>query len=43
MGRANAIMGGQVKQFKPSELKAMAEYLATLPGDVRSVRQPPFK
>jgi cytochrome c553 len=43
LGRANAIMGGQVKQFKRSELKALADYLATLPGDVRTVRQSPFK
>ena len=43
VGRANAIMGGQVKQFKRSELKAIAEYLATLPGDIRTIRQAPFK
>ena len=43
VGRANAIMGAQVKAFQRSELKAMAEYLSSLPGDVRTVRQPPFK
>jgi cytochrome c553 len=43
VGRANAIMGGQVKQFKRSELKAMAEYMATLPGDVRTVPQSKFR
>lgn len=43
LGRANAIMGGQVKQYKRSELKAMADYLATLPGDVRTVPQSRFK
>jgi cytochrome c553 len=42
-GRGNAIMGGQVKQFKRSELKAMADYIATLPGDVRTVPQSRFK
>lgn len=43
VGRGNAIMGGQVKQFKRSELKAMADYMATLPGDVRTVPQSRFK
>jgi len=43
VGRANAIMSGQVKQFKRSELKAIAEYLATLPGDVRTEPQSRFK
>ena len=43
LGRANAIMSGQVKQFKRSELKAMADYLATLPGDVRTVPQSRFR
>jgi hypothetical protein len=36
-------MGGQVKQFKRSELKAIADYLGTLPGDVRTVPQSRFK
>lgn len=43
LGRANAIMAGQVKQFKRSELKAMADYLATLPGDLRIEPQPRFR
>lgn len=42
-GRANAIMSGQVKQFKLSELKAMAQYISSLPGDVRTVPQPKFR
>jgi cytochrome c553 len=40
VGRANAIMGAQVAQFSNAELKAMADYLATLPGDLRVVPQP---
>jgi cytochrome c553 len=40
VGRANAIMGAQVKPFKRSELKQIADYLATLPGDVRTVPEP---
>lgn len=43
IGRANAIMSAQVKQFKPAELKAIAAYLGTLPGELRTVPQPKFK
>ena len=42
-GRNNAIMAGQVKQFKRDELKAMANYLSTLPGDVHTVPQAKFR
>ena len=37
VGRANAVMSAQVKQFKRPELKAMADYLATLQGDMHTV------
>ncbi len=43
VGRANAIMGGQVKAFTRAELKEMADHLASLPGDVKTIRQSPFK
>ncbi len=43
LGRANAIMGAQVKPYKRSELKAMADYLARLPGDVATVPQSRFR
>jgi cytochrome c553 len=43
VGRSNAIMVGQVKQFKRSELKAMANYMATLQGDVRLVPNAHFR
>jgi cytochrome c553 len=43
VGRANAIMAGQVKQFKPAELKAIAAYLGSLPGELRTVPQSKFK
>ncbi len=43
MGRANAIMGAQVKPFKRTELKAIADYLSSLPGDVATVPQPKFR
>ncbi|MFY8116778.1 MAG: c-type cytochrome [Roseateles sp.] len=39
VGRSNAIMAGQVKQFSPAELKAMAAYLASLPGELKTVPQ----
>jgi cytochrome c553 len=43
VGRANAIMGAQVKQFKNTELKAIADYLGSLPGDVRTVPESRFR
>jgi cytochrome c553 len=43
VGRNNAIMAGQVKQFKREELKLMAQYLGSLPGELRTVRQSPFR
>jgi cytochrome c553 len=42
-GRANAIMGGQVKAFTNAELKAIAGYVASLPGDVATVPQSKFR
>jgi cytochrome c553 len=43
VGRANAIMGGQVKQFNLKELQAMAEYISSLPGDMKVVPQSKFR
>ena len=43
MGRSNAIMVGQVKQFKRDELKAIAKYLGSLPGELRTVPQDKFR
>ncbi len=42
-GRGNAIMAGQVKQFKLEELKLLAGYMASLPGEVRTVPQSKFR
>ena len=39
LGRANAIMGAQVKQFSLAELKAMANYIGSLPGELKTVPQ----
>ena len=43
VGRGNAIMGGQVKQFSNVELRAMANYIGALPGDLRTVPQNKFR
>jgi cytochrome c553 len=43
VGRGNAIMGAQVKQFSHAELKAIAGYLGSLPGDVRTVPESRFR
>jgi cytochrome c553 len=39
VGRANGVMAGQVKQFSNAELKAMAAYIASLPGEMATVPQ----
>jgi cytochrome c553 len=43
VGRSNAIMAGQVKPFKLAELRAMSAYLASLPGDLRTLAQPQLR
>jgi cytochrome c553 len=43
IGRANAIMAGQVKQFSHAELKAIAQYIGSLPGELRTVPQSRFR
>lgn len=43
VGRGNAIMAGQVAAFKPAELRAMARYIGSLPGDLKTVPQPKFR
>ena len=43
VGRNNAIMVGQVKQYSNKELKAMAAYLGSLPAEVRTVAQSKFR
>ncbi len=40
VGRGNAIMAGQVKQFSNAELKAIAKYLGSLPGELSTQPQP---
>lgn len=43
VGRGNAIMGGMVKPFTNAELKEMANYIGSLPGDLKVVPQNRFK
>jgi cytochrome c553 len=43
VGRGNAIMSAQVKQFSNKELKAIAQYLGSLPADVHTVAQSKFR
>jgi cytochrome c553 len=43
VGRANPIMAGMAKQFSNAELRAMAEYLASLPGELRTIKEASFR
>lgn len=43
VGRGNAIMAGQVKQFSHAELKEIATYLASLPSELRTVPESRFR
>ncbi len=43
VGRSNAIMAGMAKPFSHAELKQLAGYLATLPGDLKTVPESRFR
>lgn len=43
VGRGNAIMSGMVKQYTNAELKALANYLASVEGDLKVVPQSKFR
>lgn len=43
VGRSNAIMVAQTKPYTTAELKALSGYLASLPGDLKTVSQPKFR
>ena len=43
LGRANAIMAGMVKPFNQAQLKAVANYIARQPGDLKTVEQAHFR
>ncbi len=42
-GRGNAVMGPQAKPLKDATIVEIADYLASLPGELRTVPQPKFK
>ena len=42
-GRANGVMGGIAKQFSNAELKALAGYVASLDGELKTVPQSKFR
>ena len=42
-GRSNGIMAGVARQFTNPELKELANYVHTLPGDLKTVPQNKFK
>ncbi len=43
VGRSNGIMGGIVKQFSNAELKELANYIGSLPGELKTVPQSKFR
>ncbi len=43
VGRSNAIMAGMVASFNHAELKTIAKYIASLPGELKTVPQSRFK
>jgi cytochrome c553 len=42
-GRGNPIMGGVAKQFSNAELKVLANYVGSLPGELKTVPQNRFR
>ena len=43
LGRSNAIMAGMAKQFTNAELKALAGYISSLPGELQTVPESRFR
>ena len=43
VGRSNGVMGGVAKQFSNAELKALAQYVASLPSDLKVVPESRFR
>jgi cytochrome c553 len=43
IGRSNAIMGGIAKQFTNKELKALAGYIGSLDGNIKTVAESRFR
>ena len=43
VGRSNAIMMGMARPFTHAEIKALAKYLSSLPGELKTVQLPEFR
>jgi cytochrome c553 len=43
IGRNNAIMMGMARPFTHTEIKAIAEYVSSLPGEIKTVQLPEFR
>ena len=43
VGRANGVMGGIAKQYSNAEMKELAKYVSSLPGDLKTVPQSKFR
>ncbi|MFO1245509.1 MAG: c-type cytochrome [Ramlibacter sp.] len=43
LGRSNGVMGGIAKQFSNAELKALANYIGSLEGDLKTVPERRFR
>jgi cytochrome c553 len=43
VGRSNGVMGGVAKQFSNAELKELASYIGSLPGELKTVPQSKFR
>lgn len=43
IGRSNPIMGGVTQQFSNAELKVLADYMASLPGELQTLQPGRFK
>ena len=43
VGRKNAVMGGMARQFTHAELKELAGYISSLPGELQTVPQSRFR
>ena len=43
IGRSNPIMMGMAAPFSHADLQVIANYLSSLPGDVKTVAQPRFR
>jgi cytochrome c553 len=43
VGRANGIMGGIAKQYTPAEMRELAKYIASVPGELKTVPQSRFR